>query len=337
MTTYPAAPLLPHHVHHCRPGDRHDTPIEAHLVDRLGTPWCGPDPTGSGLRRAFSLRDRLQITLGYGLLGDDRWLTTDSAKQKATIANAGVEAMAGVTVLSARGGALAWAACSSETRERLASVFEVSTDTIAELLRLTVCPHATPGCTGTCVMDQGQSKLGNNELTQLVRTLILLLDPEAYLELTYECLRRLADKHGAAAMRWRTNMADDVRWENVAPGLFSLRIPAIAYTKFAPCCRPERLDLGLRIVYSASERWSDDDILEVCAAGHTVAIVLDAPKHRLPATHLGLEVLDGDWHDDHHARPYGVILGLSAKANTAEVSVRLRNSGFARPVEDHEL
>lgn len=322
--------LLPTHHHHCRPGDRTHTAIEEHLLSRLGGPWTGPDPSGAALRWARHLRDRLQEALGYGLLSDNRWLTTDTAKQRATVANAGATAMAGVSVLSARGAAAAWNSLDAGTRTSLADALGVDAATIVRWLRLTVCPHATPGCTSGCVMNQGQAKLGRNELTQLVRTLVMLIDPEAFLGFTYDRLWALAGRHGAHNVRWRTNMADDIRWERIAPGMFSLGIPAVAYTKFPPCCRPERLDLGLRIVYSASERWCDDDIVAVCAAGHTVAIVFDVPKGQLPASHLGIEVVDGDTHDDHHLRPHGVIVGLTAKGNTNETRVALRTARFSR-------
>jgi hypothetical protein len=42
-------------------------------------------------------------------------------------------------------------------------------------------------------------------------------------------------------------------------------------------------------------------------------MVFDVPKHALPATHLGIRVIDGDLSDYRYGDPQGVIVGLAAK------------------------
>jgi hypothetical protein len=44
-----------------------------------------------------------------------------------------------------------------------------------------------------------------------------------------------------------------------------------------------------------------------------VAMVFDVPKHALPATYLGIPVIDGDLTDYRYGDPSGVIVGLAAK------------------------
>lgn len=324
--------LLPTHTHHCRPGDTKLTPIEKDLLDRLGGPWFGPDRNGNDLAQAMEHVGYFHVALGHGGVDTRRWLTTESAKQKKTVANADVAVAAGVTLLSARGGASAWQGCDPVMKRNLADALGADCDIIGRRLRFTVCPHATGGCTKPCVMGQGQSKCGTNELTHLSRTLLAMVHPERYLALTHYWLSELVARHGVDKVLWRVCMADDIRWELVAPGLFT-GMPAIAYTKFAPCCRPEVPDLNLRIAYSASERWTDDDIRAVCGAGHTVAVVFDVPEGQIPEAYLGLPVVDGDTHDHLHLRPHGVVLGLSAKGNTNELKAHMRASGFSRQPE----
>lgn len=332
---------MPTQTHYCEHSSRGErlTAVEKRILAGLGGEvWKGPDPTGAALLASQETWAYLRIASGYGTLGSEKWLSESTAKQLATVRNAdGVEAMPGVTVLPARGAAAAWKKLEPRQRAEFAAALDVTEAEIRRALRITVCPHATKPCIDGCVMTQGQSKLNTNETTHLARTLLMLFRPGAYFELTHHHLARLAERHGASAVRWRTNMADDVRWEILSPGLFDLGIPAVAYTKHPICCRPERPELGLRIVYSVNENWSEEDIVAACEAGHTLSVVFAVPKHQLPATHLGIAVVDGDPHDDLHAHPHGVIVGLSAKGNTREVKVALRTSGFARKPEPAAL
>ncbi|MET0996031.1 MAG: hypothetical protein ABWY20_18980, partial [Mycobacterium sp.] len=65
--------------------------------------------------------------------------------------------------------------------------------------------------------------------------------------------------------------------------------------------------------YSHSERWTDTRVLMAIDAGMNVAMVFDVPKHALPATHLGVRVIDGDLTDYRYGDPSPVIVGLAAK------------------------
>jgi hypothetical protein len=68
-----------------------------------------------------------------------------------------------------------------------------------------------------------------------------------------------------------------------------------------------------RITFSHSERWDDQRVLDTIATGSNVAMVFDVPKHQLPATHLGVRVIDGDKTDYRYGDEQGVIVGLAAK------------------------
>jgi len=124
------------------------------------------------------------------------------------------------------------------------------------------------------------------------------------------------------------NVSDDIRWEVIAPGLLEIAPLAYTYTKFSPEERPEVE--GLSIVYSASEKWTDADIVNTCALGHRVATVFNVPKNKLPAAWRGVTVSDGDSTDDLYQHPAGTIVGLAVKGPTRAIKQDMIDGGFAR-------
>ena len=171
-----------------------------------------------------------------------------------------------------------------------------------------VCTWATQQCRKACVMWTAGRQYDSVRRGRLVRTAFLAQHPGAFLViLTDEIRRREA---AGVAFGLRLNVASDLRWENIAPWLFEgANVRAYDYTK-----APSRTTTAnYRITYSHSERWTDDDVRAKIAAGHNVAMVFDVPKHQLPATHLGIRVIDGDKTDYRYGDPEGVIVGLAAK------------------------
>lgn len=171
------------------------------------------------------------------------------------------------------------------------------------------CTWATRQCRKACVMwTAGRGVMANVRQGRLVRTAFLAEHPGAFLALLTDEVRKLERKGTPFGLR--LNVASDLRWENIAPWLFDgANVRAYDYTK-----APERVTpANYRLTYSHSERWTDPDVTERIAAGHNVAMVFDAPKHELPATHLGVRVIDGDLSDYRYGDPEGVIVGLAAK------------------------
>lgn len=311
-------------------------PAERLILDNLGgTPWSGPVPEGVGLAAARKRLKGLRAAAGFKPSSTGRWLTTDTAKFKKGVKRGDAEVFAGVTLHAARGAADVWHSLDDEVRCAVAHALGKSVDQVTQALRPTVCPHATPECTNGCVVGQSQlSGLGRTHITRLLRQLLAMFYPADFFELTWNELEKLAAKHGAANVRWRTNIGDDIRWELLAPGLLKTEIPAYAYTKHPAYKRPNTGPI--RIVYSATERWTNREIVRTCMAGRTVAVVFDLPrKAELPATWHGIEVVDGDVSDDLTAVPDGVIVGLRTKGPTVRIRRRLAESGFARSVDEN--
>jgi len=175
-------------------------------------------------------------------------------------------------------------------------------------LKWNVCTWATQQCRQACVMWTAGRQYDSVRRGRLVRTAFLAQHPAAFLAiLTAEVDRR---ERKGQTFGLRLNVASDLRWENIAPWLFEgEHVRAYDYTKAPSRTTPA----NYRITYSHSERWDDARVLATVAAGNNVAMVFDAPKHHLPATYLGLPVIDGDLTDYRYADPSGVIVGLAAK------------------------
>lgn len=175
--------------------------------------------------------------------------------------------------------------------------------------RWNACTWATQQCKQVCVLwTAARGRMPNVRNARKVRTDFLGEHPAAFLALLTDEVRRLEAKGKPFGLR--LNVASDLRWENIAPWLFDgEHVRAYDYTK-APA---RNTPANYRITYSHSERWDDARTLATVAAGHNVAVVFDVPKHNLPATYLGIPVIDGDLTDYRYGDPSGVIVGLAAK------------------------
>lgn len=304
---------------------------ERSMLDKMGGPWLAPDPSGAALEAAGARFNRAKIALGQQP-GIGRWLTTDTSKFNKSVASGRVDQLAGVTLLAAREAAEVWMALEAHQRHGLAAALEVTEDAIAAVLRMTVCPHATPLCTLGCVTTRTvNAERHRTRESRLIKNLMTLMHPAETFELTHYQLNRLAVRYGPDKVRWRINISDDLRYESLAPGLLDIGIAGYAYTKHPASDRPERE--GVRVVYSVTERWDEATIVKTCAAGHTVAVVFDLRRSQaLPTTWLGLPVVDGDATDDLWEHPQGAVVGLRLKGRRTITKDRLRHGGFARSV-----
>jgi len=170
------------------------------------------------------------------------------------------------------------------------------------------CTWATKACREACVMWTAGRQYDSVRRGRAVRTAFFYRHPAAFLALlTNEVDRR---ERAGQTFGLRLNVASDLRWENIAPWLFAgEHVRAYDYTKAPNRVTPE----NYRITFSHSERWTDDDVRTRINAGQNVAMIFDVPKHELPATYLGMRVIDGDLTDFRYGDDNGVIVGLAAK------------------------
>jgi hypothetical protein len=310
---------------HPRP---HLTTQEARIVAGLGgQPWTIDRFSAADLAEARAVWSDVRQAIGFRAQHNG-WMTTDTTSPK--MRKTGLPS-AGVNLHAEKNAASAWRALDPAEQASIAGVFGCTSADVAAALAPTMCAHSTPGCRAACVVaHSANAVLPRSQRARLARTLLTLLAPQHAMTLSTHALEALACKHGRNGARWRVNVSDELRLELLAPALFDVGPLGYAYTKWDPVARPERD--GLRIVYSATERWSPDKVAELCGAGHRVAVVLDvAKKAPLPKRWAGVRVVDGDVTDDLWAHPPGVIVGLRAKARTTELKDHMRTSGFAWP------
>jgi hypothetical protein len=302
------------------------SPVERGILERLdGQVWKAEQLTDEAVAAAWNRWNAMRAAVGF-TTRNTGWVTTSKTNSK--MGKSGLPTI-GVTMHAARRANEVWSALPLSTRCALAEALEVPVADVDLAVARTVCPRSTAGCRAVCVTAfSANSKFDTADLTRLNRTLLSLVRPADAFALTGHHLEKLQARHGDEC-RWRVNVSDDVRWELVAPGLFDLGVAGYAYTKWAPSDRPGFV--GLSVVYSATERMTDAEIISMVSLGHRVATVLDVPRKKLPAIWRGVEVVDGDKTDDLFEHKTGVVVGLAAKGTSKEVIDSMRASGFARP------
>lgn len=205
---------------------------------------------------------------------------------------------------------------------------------IREVFNLTggfnLCPLASKGCAGACLVFSGQSGMPQAQRAQAVRTAFLLGYPhEAGLLIGAELRRALRRNR---AINLRLNTTSDIRWEIVSPEMVTALADAgvilYDYTAWSPSDRAESSAYSL--TYSAKEpaHTSDEYLRDILANGGTVAMPFDTPRGKaLPISWQGFAVIDGDVSDERRNDPRGVIVGLRAKGHKWK---RDNSAGFIR-------
>jgi hypothetical protein len=191
---------------------------------------------------------------------------------------------------------------------------------------INVCLWSTPACRAACVLTTSfRGRDAKNIRAREAKTTGFDSSPVAFLTLLNDEIHKAVKKWGSVKVR--LNVASDIRWEFVAPWLFEIEGASFYdYTK-APLLEHRAPGPNYRLVYSVSELpQSEAYALRVLASGGNVAIVFNAKKHQLPATWNGYRVIDGDLSDDRTTDPYGVVVGLAAKAGA-----RGDKTGFVKP------
>ncbi len=301
------------------------TPIEAHILAQLG----GRRWTRKRFNKAIVKAAQAEWKAVHTAVGFAKGAIMTTEKTSPKLGKSGVPSL-GMTIHSAQNALIAWNAIDPGTQTGLAAAVGATTEEISRVLRYSVCPKSSRGCRCGCVTAESfHARMERSQVARLARHLFLLFRPASAFALMGSELRDAEFEHGPRGARWRVNVSDDLRIELLAPGLFEVAPRAYSYTKWAPEERPGRA--GFRLVYSASEHTSDEQIKAWCEAGHRVAVVLDVPRSQsLPATRDGITVVDGDETDDLWAHPEGVIVGLRAKG-TAEVKGKMLEYGFTKP------
>jgi hypothetical protein len=178
-----------------------------------------------------------------------------------------------------------------------------------------VCRYSTPDCRSLCVAYAGQGAMDSVQYARAWRTMFLMANPIAFLSILNFEIKRAATKHGKIALR--LNNFSDLRWEKIAPKLFTLygnTVQFYDYTKWPDKARQD-IPANYDITRSYTELSKNLDVSQ-----RNVAVVFGVKKGEpFPATHEGIPVVNGDLNDERWNDPKGVIVALRAKG-------RARNS-----------
>jgi hypothetical protein len=303
-------------------------PQEQRILGGLGgSPWTSDSYTRQSVTDAQKVWAELRRAVGFTTTSG--WLTSDKTNSK--LAKSGLPTY-GVTLHAASNALDSWHATTPDAQAALAAAIGLSLGEIADGLRQSVCPRSTHACRATCVVAHSfNGELRRSKDTRLARTLLTLFRPTDAVALTAAGLSAAVAAYGVTGARWRVNISDDIRWELLAPGLWDLGSPlSYAYSKHVPADRPGTN--RLRIVYSATERWTPADVAAHVRSGHSVAVIFDVKKRDdLPRSWAGLPVVNGDKTDDLWEHPHGVVVGLRSKGPTLAIRQEMRRAGFAFP------
>jgi hypothetical protein len=182
-----------------------------------------------------------------------------------------------------------------------------------------LCPHASKGCAAACLNKAGFGFYPSVQKGRLDKTMFYLEHREEFLNqlekeiANFERLCLKKDKLPAI----RLNGTSDIRWEKIAPKLFTTfpNIQFYDYTK-----NPKRmisfcegfLPPNYHLTFSRSES-NEESVRKILKAGGNVAIVFKVDiNHNIPKTYQGVRVFSGDDTDLRFLDKKGVV-GLSAK------------------------
>jgi len=181
----------------------------------------------------------------------------------------------------------------------------------ADLSGVNLCPFASEGCKKACLNTAGRGCFQSIQDARIIKTLHFLNNREGFIEQLKHDIRAIERRAAREGLKVaiRLNGTSDIRWEIVAPELFTefSHIQFYDYTKAPYSVRPkEKLPKNYHLTYSRSETTSLSEIKTALKAGRNVAVVYDSEKmHDL--------IVKGDAHDLRFLDAPGKIVALIAK------------------------
>lgn len=183
-----------------------------------------------------------------------------------------------------------------------------------------VCPMASAGCIAGCLNTAGRGGFDPSiPLARIRKTVMFMEQREQFMQQLVKDIDagiRVAKRKRMRPV-FRLNGTSDIRWETVPvtvkgktyPNIMSAyrKVQFYDYTKIA---NRRNLPANYHLTFSRSE--SNDSLIPT--VGYNTAVVFSTRKGAaLPATYMGMTVVDGDDTDLRFLDPEGVIIGLRAK------------------------
>lgn len=177
-------------------------------------------------------------------------------------------------------------------------------------------------CADDCVAYSGNGSFMTTQYARLARTEFLVKHPYEFFTLLTVELYEARKKYPDLAVR--LNTYSDIRWERVAPWLFSYfkSIQFYDYTKHTTASRPENTrPANYHLTYSVSENTTAKEIGKNADIGRPLAVVVGIRSGKtktgemrpIPDTWAGLPTIDGDISDARWTTPTGSVVILRRK------------------------
>ena len=170
-----------------------------------------------------------------------------------------------------------------------------------------LCPFATKGCIKSCLNTSGHGKFDNVQLARLGRSALYNTNIEKFDAMLIDDINK-AIKIAAKAnliLAVRLDGTSDQDWTRIIK-LFPM-VQFYDYTKDLNKAINNKL-ANYHLTFSRSES-NHDDCLKAIEHGINVAVVFN----KLPATFMGLNVVNGDTSDLRFLDAKNVVIGLTAK------------------------
>jgi hypothetical protein len=185
--------------------------------------------------------------------------------------------------------------------------------------KVNLCPSLSRVCGKICLNGTGHARIADNvRRARIGKSRLFVLDREAFLAMLMKELhvaQRKADRLGKVLVV-RLNVFSDVRWETVAPEVFTTfpRARFYDYTKIAARVAPGYvLPPNYTLTFSRSET-NHATAMEALNRGVNTAVVFE--DHSFPSTWHGFDVIDGTLSDLRILDPQGsrgTVVALAEK------------------------
>ena len=193
----------------------------------------------------------------------------------------------------------------------------------ADLSGREVCPKRTKGCTAACLNTAGRGGMfKRGETTNMIqkarirKTVQFFFDRDQFmLDLAYDIQKAVAfaKKQGLTPVI-RLNGTSDLSWEKYEVPVFCTKnifelFPNVQFYDYTKVLGRKVADIpNYHLTFSKADG-NDADVAKAIEQGYNIAAVFD----EMPATYMGLPVINADETDLRFLDPKGCIAGLKAK------------------------
>lgn len=177
---------------------------------------------------------------------------------------------------------------------------------------INVCPWEDQ-CAAHCVGTSGMARYDSVQRSRRCTTSFLVNYPEVFAYILTMELDKIRAQYGPE-VSIRLNAYSDIRWERVAPWIFTryADVSFYDYTKHPVRSRPN-VPTNYRLTYSVSPRTTATELDRQLALGRNPAVVVDVRHGDIPTEWHGLPTVYGDKTDARDMDPVGVAVILRRK------------------------